>query len=117
MVDSISKCDVCGTVEGKIWLNPESKFPADPKWLCSQHMISVLQKQVDTAMRLLKMQKQDNEPMFPISTSDPYPKPHPVQIPWSMAELAYSAYAEKFGKGQSLERLAERGGFGPAEMD
>lgn len=44
-------------------------------------------------------------------------KPHPMRIPWSVAELAYSAYAGKYGRIQTLERLAERGGFYPSEMD
>lgn len=43
--------------------------------------------------------------------------PHPMQIPWSVAELAYSVYAARYGRGQSLERIAERGGFAPSEMD
>jgi hypothetical protein len=43
--------------------------------------------------------------------------PHPSTIPWSVAELAYSVYAGRYGTGQSLERLAQRGGFGPGEMD
>ena len=43
--------------------------------------------------------------------------PHPLTIPWSIAELAYSVYASKYGNSQSLERLAERGGFAPSEMD
>lgn len=41
----------------------------------------------------------------------------PVNIPWSVAEKAYGAYALRFGRGQTLERLAERGGFSWAEMD
>lgn len=44
-------------------------------------------------------------------------KPHPLKIPWDLAELAYSVYSAQYGRGQSLERLAERGGFGPGEMD
>jgi hypothetical protein len=44
-------------------------------------------------------------------------KPHHLNIPWSVAELAYSVYAGKYGGCQSLDRLAERGGFGPGEMD
>lgn len=43
--------------------------------------------------------------------------PHPTRISWETAELAYSVYASEYGRGQSLERLAERGGFGPGEMD
>ena len=37
-------------------------------------------------------------------------------IPWSAAERAYKTYAERYGKEQSLERLAERGGFGLYEF-
>jgi hypothetical protein len=29
---------------------------------------------------------------------------------------AYAEYAERFGRGQTAERLAERGGFGYAEL-
>jgi hypothetical protein len=41
----------------------------------------------------------------------------PETIPWSTAERAYAAYSVRFGTTQSLERLAERGGFGPRELD
>jgi hypothetical protein len=54
--------------------------------------------------------------MFPIQ-SQRDALPHPIMIPWSIAELAYSVYSVKYGRDQSLERLAERGGFGPSEMD
>jgi hypothetical protein len=37
-------------------------------------------------------------------------------IPWSLAERAYQRYSQLYGTGQSLERLAERGGFGLAEL-
>jgi hypothetical protein len=37
-------------------------------------------------------------------------------IPWWLAELAYEQYATYFGRQQSLERLAERGGFGRDEL-
>jgi hypothetical protein len=53
---------------------------------------------------------------FPIQTQRGA-KPHPLLIPWSVAELAYSVYAGRYGRDQSLKRLAERGGFGPNEMD
>jgi len=38
-------------------------------------------------------------------------------IPWSLAEQIYERYAAKQGRSQSLERLAERGGFGWAEVE
>ncbi|NBD09258.1 hypothetical protein [Corallococcus silvisoli] len=41
----------------------------------------------------------------------------PRTIPWSLAERAYAVYARRYGTDQSLARLAERGGFGPGELD
>lgn len=56
-----------------------------------------------------------------LSTPSPEPRMFPVvrggQIPWAVAELAYIAYAERFGRDQSLERLAHRGGFHADELD
>jgi len=40
----------------------------------------------------------------------------PSCIPWWLAEIAYEYYSERFGTTQSLERLAERGGFGRSEL-
>ncbi len=37
-------------------------------------------------------------------------------IPWWLAEVAYKEYVNKFGDTQSLERLAERGGFGRSKL-
>lgn len=54
--------------------------------------------------------------LFPIQ-SERKAKPHHLNIPWSVAELAYSVYSARYGREQSLERLAERGGFYPSEMD
>lgn len=43
---------------------------------------------------------------------------HPLTISWALAEKAYSVYDANYGFGsQTLERLAERGGFAPSEMD
>jgi len=39
-----------------------------------------------------------------------------LRIPWTVAEIAYAEYAEQFGRHQSLDRLAERGGFGRDEL-
>ena len=40
----------------------------------------------------------------------------PSTIPWWLAEEAYAYYASRYGTSQSLERLAERGGFGREEL-
>lgn len=37
-------------------------------------------------------------------------------VPWWLAEIAYAHYASKFGTQQSIECLAERGGFGRDEL-
>jgi hypothetical protein len=37
-------------------------------------------------------------------------------IPWSLAEALYAGYSQRYGTQQSLERLAERGGFGWGEI-
>jgi hypothetical protein len=56
------------------------------------------------------------ESLFPLQRQRDC-EPGPLQIPWSVAEKAYSAYVAQYGRGQSLMRLAERGGFGWGEMD
>ena len=38
------------------------------------------------------------------------------KIPWAFAAKAYKKYVQLFGGNQSLERLAERGGFGWQEF-
>ena len=58
-----------------------------------------------------------SERMFPVQASGRNVKPHPTRIPWSIADKAYSRYSARHGRQQSLERLAERGGFHPDEMD
>lgn len=56
------------------------------------------------------------ERMFPLQTSSTVPV-GPLSIPWSVAGKAYSAYVLRHGRSQSMERIAERGGFGWCEMD
>lgn len=58
----------------------------------------------------------EQEKLFPIQ-AERGAKPFPMCVPWSVAELAYSVYASLYGKSQSLDRLAQRGGFAPSEMD
>lgn len=55
--------------------------------------------------------------MFPLQRDWPMKKPGPTEIPWEIAEEAYAVYAARFGRDQSLERLAERAGFSWGEMD
>lgn len=61
----------------------------------------------------------DNRP-FPIqgeySNASPWGKVSRCTIPWWLAEEAYKEYSKHYGTSQSLERLAERGGFGRQEL-
>ena len=58
-----------------------------------------------------------NEKVFPIQAeTESRIRPPATQIPWWLAEIAYEHYVRSFGDQQSLERLAERGGFGRREL-
>ena len=57
----------------------------------------------------------ESEKVFPLQASNG--RPAPLKIPWSIAEKAYSQYVFSYGRGQSLERIAQRGGFSALEMD
>lgn len=52
------------------------------------------------------------EKWFPIQSR----RQEKIRVPWSVAEKAYAVYSRRYGNGQSLERLAERGGFGVVEL-
>jgi hypothetical protein len=63
----------------------------------------------------------DNRP-FPIQRDRDWNKEREMEdhpsctIPWWLAEEAYTWYSKCFGTGQSLQRLADRGGFGRKEL-
>ena len=52
---------------------------------------------------------------FPIII-DGMVRPRNNKIPWTLAEVVYEGYSQRYGTDQSLERLAERGGFGIIEI-
>jgi len=62
----------------------------------------------------------DDTRPFPIQQqlrSSHFEPHHPAcTIPWWLAEIAYTEYSRRYGTSQSLERLAERGGFGREEL-
>lgn len=61
----------------------------------------------------------DKERMFPIQptlTRDRRSYFPASAVPWWLAELAYAGYVARYGDRQSLERLAERGGFSRGEF-
>lgn len=55
-------------------------------------------------------------PMFPLQTSRNH-LPGPKFIPWEVAEKAWARYDQLFNSRQSVERIAEQGGFSWGEMD
>lgn len=68
--------------------------------------------------RVAELEERDRR-LFPIQRSGRTYKgpPWPNRIPWPIAEKAYSVYVTLFGSDQTLERLSQRGGFSPEEMD
>lgn len=46
-----------------------------------------------------------------------FPMQRGPAIPWSMADKIYEAYSALYGTQQSVERLAERGGFSWREVE
>jgi len=65
----------------------------------------------------------DDTRPFPVQAGTPYRDeerrmvyPKPSTIPWWLAEIAYEEYSRVYGKTQSIERLAERGGFCREEL-
>lgn len=64
------------------------------------------------------MDESDNRP-FPIQGeygTGPWGRQNKCTIPWWLAAEAYEHYAALYGRTQSLERIAERGGFGRKEL-
>lgn len=74
---------------------------------------------VEEEVRRLLEAHADVQP-FPIqgetTTTRPIRRLPQSWVPKWLAEVAYEYYASKFGKAQSLDRLAERGGFGRDEL-
>lgn len=66
------------------------------------------------------MGNSDQPKRFPLLSNGSFRREHPTWarwIPWAIAEQAYKEY-KRCGHGdQSLERVAERGGFCPMEID
>ena len=65
----------------------------------------------------------DDTRAFPIQAGKPYRDqahkltyPKQSTIPWWLALEAYRHYVQVYGVSQSLERLAQRGGFGREEL-
>lgn len=46
-----------------------------------------------------------------------FPMQHGPAIPWSLARVIYAGYAAVYGSHQTLARIAERHGFGWAEVE
>lgn len=54
---------------------------------------------------------------FPVQAETTNRERYPrTTIPWWLAEIAYREYVRRYGGKQSLQRLAERGGFGREEL-
>jgi hypothetical protein len=91
--------------------------------LPSQHDRDLANGKIDRIYKIVEStvlaERAQAERWFPIIAAYDRKKQraHPMRIPWSVAEKAYSVYSARHGKDQSLERMAERGGFHLEEMD
>ena len=54
-----------------------------------------------------------NNKRFPLQSLDFYSQKQ--SIPWEHAEEIYKEYSDQYGTQQSIERMAERGGFGSTD--
>jgi hypothetical protein len=79
-----------------------------PRTLEREHIAAVLR---DSIARYAAPPVLTEERWFPLQADSR--TPGPLRIPWSVAVKAYG----KYGPGQTLDRLAERGGFSWGEMD
>lgn len=84
-----------------------------PKIVITNRHIADVKEIIDQARALLTKEPEAGEKRFPLLGN----KGNIGSIPWWVAEQAYMVYANKYGDGQSLKRLAERGGFGIEELD
>jgi hypothetical protein len=58
-----------------------------------------------------------NTKVFPV-LNQPFRRGKRIEtVPWSVGECAYKEYSRRYGKSQSIERIAERGGFSESELD
>jgi hypothetical protein len=55
--------------------------------------------------------------LFPVQRDDKRVRGPRLFVPWHIGAEAWAAYAKKYGKNQSAERIADRGGFGEDEMN
>jgi hypothetical protein len=84
--------------------------------------ISRFRETIDEAIRVIEQQAGRRFPIqgearcVPEGTNRPMRQLPPLTVPWSVAEAAYAVYSKLYGTSQSLERLAERGGFGRDEI-
>lgn len=57
-----------------------------------------------------------NEAIEEVMEEKMFPMQDGPNIPWSLAETIYAGYSALYGTDQSLDRIAERHGFGWAEV-
>lgn len=70
-----------------------------------------------TVIRLVELLTQvRNEAIEEVMEEKMFPMQDGPNIPWSLAETIYAGYSALYGTDQSLDRIAERHGFGWAEV-
>lgn len=92
----------------------------DPEQQKQLEQIRERAKEIVTGTVWAEVYHQDVTLLLSLIDSHAVQRLFPIQngpsIPWDMAEIAYATYSKMHGTGQSLKRLAERGGFGWSEF-
>lgn len=77
---------------------------------------AALESELNWLQALLTRYMEDDRP-FPIQGEGVgHDRKERTYIPWWLAEEAYAEYVRRFGNQQTLQRLADRGGFGRDEL-
>jgi hypothetical protein len=124
-------CVYCGHRYGPEENTPVSRTEILKKHIeiCPEHPMSALKKDYEELEKerniLYDLVKELREELMKLKAEKTFPiqdgfigrKHYPrSKIPWWLAKAAYKVYAKRHGKDQTLERLAERGGFGREEL-
>lgn len=103
----------------QLWLNHgcpvDGLYGDDGEMQCGQGHIIDFKRDPwkDIFKRLMKSEKVNVDKAAKKAT---FPMQNGPKIPWSLAEVLYAGYSACYGTDQSLDRIAQRGGFGWDEI-
>lgn len=96
--------------DGEVLWCEDPQFPADVKYVRADRLAGV-EAERDRLAAEVEALRADAEP------ERRFPMQRGPSIPWTLAEAIYAGYSALYGTDQSLQRLAERGGFSWPEVE